>query len=34
VVYNGPYEFSVPGAASDYIMQNSPEGVAAQHQGQ
>ena len=30
VVFNGAYEFSVPGAAKkDYIMQNSPENVAA-----
>ena len=25
-VYRGPYEFSVPGAANDYQMQNDPEG--------
>ena len=25
VVYHGPYEYSVPGAASDFIMQDSPE---------
>jgi cytochrome c oxidase subunit 1 len=31
VVYNGPYEFSVPGAAQDFIMQNSPERVVAGH---
>ena len=29
VVYNGPYEFGVPGATKDYIMQNSPETAAA-----
>jgi cytochrome c oxidase subunit 1 len=29
VVYHGPYELGVPGAAKDYIMQNSPEVVAA-----
>jgi cytochrome c oxidase subunit 1 len=29
VVHHGPYEFGVPGAAKDYIMQNSPEEVAA-----
>jgi len=29
VVYHGPYEYGVPGAAKDYIMQNSPEKVAA-----
>ncbi len=28
-VYHGPYEYSVPGAAQDYVMQNSPETVAA-----
>ena len=27
VVYHGPYEYSVPGAAKDYIMQNDPAGV-------
>jgi len=27
-VYRGPYEFSVPGAAEDYSMQNDPEGPA------
>ena len=26
-VYRGPYEFSVPGAPKDFIMQNEPEGV-------
>jgi cytochrome c oxidase subunit 1 len=31
VVYNGAYEFSVPGAAQDFIMQNSPERVVAEH---
>ena len=31
VVFNGAYEFSVPGAAKDYVMQNSPEGVVAGH---
>lgn len=25
VVYRGPYEFAVPGAPNDYIMQNEPE---------
>jgi cytochrome c oxidase subunit 1 len=29
VVYHGPYEFGVPGAAQDYIMQDSPEKVEA-----
>jgi len=24
VVYHGPYEFSVPGAPRDYIMQTDP----------
>jgi cytochrome c oxidase subunit 1 len=24
-VYRGPYEFSVPGAPNDYIMQNEPD---------
>jgi len=27
VVYHGPYEYSVPGAAKDYIMQTDPAGV-------
>jgi cytochrome c oxidase subunit 1 len=26
-VYRGPYEFSVPGAAKDYLMQTDPEGA-------
>jgi cytochrome c oxidase subunit 1 len=25
VVYRGPYEFAVPGAPNDYLMQNEPE---------
>src|ERR1700726_501275 len=29
VVYNGPYEYSVPGAPRDYVMQNDPATVAA-----
>ena len=29
VVYHGPYEYSVPGAAKDYIMQTDPAGVPA-----
>ncbi len=29
VVYHGPYEFGVPEAEKDYLMQNSPERVAA-----
>jgi cytochrome c oxidase subunit 1 len=31
VVYHGAYEFGVPGAEKDYIMQDSPEKVAAEH---
>ena len=27
VVYRGPYEFSVPGAPNDYVMQTEPEGI-------
>jgi cytochrome c oxidase subunit 1 len=30
VVHNGPYEYSVPGASRDYVMQTDPE-VAAAH---
>jgi cytochrome c oxidase subunit 1 len=26
-VYRGPYEFSVPGAAKDFLMQTDPEGA-------
>src|SRR5206468_674378 len=26
VVYRGPYEFSVPGAPSDFTLQSTPEG--------
>jgi cytochrome c oxidase subunit 1 len=29
VVHHGPYEYSVPGAAKDYIMQTDPPGVPA-----
>ncbi len=29
VVYHGPYEYSVPGAPKDYVMQTDPAGVAA-----
>jgi cytochrome c oxidase subunit I len=29
VVYHGPYEYSVPGAAKDYVMQTDPAGVVA-----
>jgi cytochrome c oxidase subunit 1 len=28
-VYRGPYEFAVPGAANDFLMQNEPEGALA-----
>jgi len=28
IVYHGPYEYSVPGAAKDYLMQTDPAGVA------
>jgi hypothetical protein len=31
VVYHDPYEFSVEGASTDFIMQTSPEQVANQH---
>ena len=27
VVYRGPYEFSVPGAPKDFMMQTEPEGL-------
>ncbi len=30
VVYHGAYEYGVPGAEKDYVMQNSPEKVAAE----
>ncbi len=33
VVHHGPYEYNVPGAAKDYIMQNSTEVVAAEAAG-
>jgi cytochrome c oxidase subunit 1 len=29
VVYNGPYEYSVPGAPRDYVMQTDPATVEA-----
>src|SRR5439155_21290288 len=29
VVYHGPYEYAVPGAAKDYVMQDSSEKVVA-----
>jgi cytochrome c oxidase subunit 1 len=28
VVHHGPYEFSVPGAPNDFIMQTDPEGIS------
>jgi len=28
-VYHGPYEYSVPGAPRDYVMQTDPTTVAA-----
>ena len=31
VVYNGPYEYSVPGAPQDFVMQTDPAKVAAGH---
>ena len=31
VVYNGPYEYSVPGAPKDFIMQNDPSSVPKKH---
>src|SRR5262249_48830775 len=31
VVHNGPYEYSVPGASRDYVMQTDPPMVAAGH---
>jgi cytochrome c oxidase subunit 1 len=30
VVYHGPYEFSVPGAPRDFVMQTEPEGLTAE----
>ncbi len=30
VVFHDPYEYGVPGAAQDYIMQDSPEGISAE----
>jgi cytochrome c oxidase subunit 1 len=29
VVYRGPYEYSVPGASKDYLMQNEPDATPA-----
>src|SRR6202522_521120 len=31
VVYHGPYEYGVPGAAKDYVMQTDPVSVPAEH---
>src|ERR1700690_2913593 len=31
VVYHGPYEYAVPGAPRDYVMQTDPATVAAAH---
>jgi cytochrome c oxidase subunit 1 len=31
VVYNGPYEYSVPGAPRDFVMQTDPSVVVAKH---
>ncbi|MFZ0998127.1 MAG: cbb3-type cytochrome c oxidase subunit I [Candidatus Sulfotelmatobacter sp.] len=31
VVYHGPYEYGVPGAAKDYVMQTDPVSVTAAH---
>src|SRR5258707_11064334 len=31
VVYNGPYEYSVPGAPQDYVMQTDPATAAVGH---
>jgi cytochrome c oxidase subunit 1 len=31
VVYHGPYEYGVPGAAKDYVMQRDPVSVPATH---
>ena len=31
VVYNGPYEYSVPGAPRDFVMQSDPVKVAVGH---
>jgi hypothetical protein len=28
-VYNGPYEYGVPGAPQDFVMQTDPRTVAA-----
>ena len=31
VVYHGPYEYGVPGAAKDYVMQTDPVSIPAAH---
>jgi len=31
VVFNGPYEYSVPGAPRDYVMQTDPAIVSVAH---
>jgi len=31
VVFHGPYEYGVPGAEKDYVMQDSPQQVSAGH---
>jgi cytochrome c oxidase subunit 1 len=33
VVYRGPYEFAVPGAPNDYVMQNEPDASLAGSEG-
>ena len=33
VVYRGPYEFAVPGAPNDYVMQNEPDASMAGSEG-
>jgi hypothetical protein len=30
-VHNGPYEYGVPGAARDYVMQTDPAVASAGH---
>jgi hypothetical protein len=29
MVHHGPYEYGVPGAKEDYVMQDSPETIPA-----
>jgi len=31
VVYHGPYEYGVPGAPKDYVMQTDPISLPAAH---